>query len=79
MTDPDRACKWTFYFETVIGYGSVQELTSPESKTHGLDVIMRHYSADSREFDAAALQGARVWSISIESLSGKRSDDTTTA
>ena len=73
-TDPDRACKWTFSFETVIGYGTVQELISPESKTHGLNVIMRHYSAESWDFDTAALQGARVWAISIVSLTGKKSE-----
>jgi nitroimidazol reductase NimA-like FMN-containing flavoprotein (pyridoxamine 5'-phosphate oxidase superfamily) len=73
VPDPDQACKWTFSFETVIGYGTVTELTSTESKSHGLDAIMQHYSGRSWQLDPAALGSTRVWSISIESLTGKRS------
>ena len=35
-------CKWTFSFQSVIGYGRVQELTADAERIAGLTQIMRH-------------------------------------
>ena len=72
-TDEDDACKWTFEFESVIGYGTVSELTTSEDATHGLNQIMRHYSGREWEIDPKATATTRVWRIDIESMTGKRS------
>jgi nitroimidazol reductase NimA-like FMN-containing flavoprotein (pyridoxamine 5'-phosphate oxidase superfamily) len=73
VADDDDACAWTFSFESVIGYGTVIELISPEDKRHGLNQIMLHYSG--REWDIPETRTAttRVWRIDIESVTGKRS------
>ncbi len=71
---PDLACRWTAEFESVIGFGRIEELVDPDDMRRGLDQIMAHYSGRSGwTFDPAGLERARVWRIVIESLTGKRS------
>jgi nitroimidazol reductase NimA-like FMN-containing flavoprotein (pyridoxamine 5'-phosphate oxidase superfamily) len=75
VTDESSPCKWTFSFQSVIGYGSVRELTDPAEKVEGLTQIVRHYSAREWAMSGENLEAIRVWKIAIESLSGKQSKD----
>ena len=69
--DEKKACKWSIYFESVIGDGTIQELTSLEDKQYGLNQIMRHYSGKDWDFDSKAMAKTRLWKITIASLCGK--------
>lgn len=71
---PEKPCKWSFSYESVIGYGGVRELESHEEKTRGLNHIMEHYSGRQWSFDAAALKTTRVWQLSVSSVTGKRAE-----
>lgn len=71
--DPEDPCAWSFAFASVIGYGTVTELTSADDKAHGLNRIMRHYSGREWRIAPAAAATTRVWRIDIESVTGKRS------
>jgi len=73
QSDEHDACAWTFEYESVIGYGTISELTGIEDKPRGLNQIMLHYSGREWEIDDAAVATTRVWRIAIESLTGKRS------
>jgi nitroimidazol reductase NimA-like FMN-containing flavoprotein (pyridoxamine 5'-phosphate oxidase superfamily) len=77
IEDASEACDWTFTFESVIGYGTITELTNPDAKNHALNQIMHHYSG--REWDIPERRTAttRVWRIDIESVTGKRSGEKT--
>ncbi len=68
-----RPCKWSCAFESVIGSGTISELTDAQDKSHGLRHIMRHYSTQEWTFDPAVVQKTRVWRIEIQKLTGKRS------
>ena len=70
-------CQWTFSFQSVIGYGTVVELTTATEKIDGLNHIMRHYSGRAWLISAEDVQNIRVWRIAIESLTGKQSKDKT--
>lgn len=70
---PDLPCKWSFSFECVIGFGAVRELVTAEDKARGLGQIMAQYSDQQWDIAPAELEGVRVWCLSIESISGKRS------
>jgi hypothetical protein len=72
-THDSDACAWTFEFESVIGYGTIREVTEFEDKRHGLLQIMRHYSDRSWDIPDDATATTRVWRIDIESVTGKRS------
>jgi len=71
--DDDDACKWTFEFESVIGYGTITELETAKDKARGLNQIMLHYSGREWDIDEAATATTRVWRIYVESVTGKRS------
>jgi nitroimidazol reductase NimA-like FMN-containing flavoprotein (pyridoxamine 5'-phosphate oxidase superfamily) len=72
-TDDSDACKWTFEFESVIGYGTITELETTDDRARGLNQIMLHYSGREWEIDEAATAATRVWRIDIDSVTGKRS------
>jgi nitroimidazol reductase NimA-like FMN-containing flavoprotein (pyridoxamine 5'-phosphate oxidase superfamily) len=74
VSHAEKACKWSFSFESVIGYGTVHELHSPEEKAKGLDHIMAHYSGREWQYDPAVLASTRVWRVSILTVSGKRAE-----
>lgn len=72
------ACKWTVSFYSVIGFGTVSEITDPEHKRHALSRIVEHYSGRGAwDFSPQALESTRLWGITIESISGKQSKDKT--
>ena len=71
--DPRSACKWTFSFESVIGYGTISELVEPAQKEGALNEIMRQYSEKAWTFESASVAKVRVWKISITSITGKQS------
>ena len=75
QTDERDACKWTFAFESVIGYGTISELRSSDEKSRGLNQIMQHYSGREWDIDETATATTRVWRIEIESVTGKRSQE----
>jgi uncharacterized protein len=71
--DPVTACKWSFNFESVIGYGTVAELLEPAEKQLALSEIMRQYSGKDWPIDEASISHVRVWKIAITSMTGKQS------
>jgi nitroimidazol reductase NimA-like FMN-containing flavoprotein (pyridoxamine 5'-phosphate oxidase superfamily) len=75
VRDDTNPCKWTFSFQSVIGYGTVHELTGLSEKRDGLNQMMKHYSGREWPFTREDLETIRVWRIEIESLTGKQSKD----
>ena len=73
VTDDVRACKWTFRFESVVGLEALEELTTDADKAYGLDQIMAHYSGKVWQFSSGDLAGVRLWRITVDSVTGKRS------
>ena len=71
--DPDTACKWSFSYESVIGFGKIFELESLEQREVGLNKIMSHYSGKEWVFGEDKLKNIHVWKIEIASMTGKRS------
>lgn len=76
--DPENACKWSFSYESVIGFGKIYELESLERREIGLNKIMHQYSGKEWVFGEDKLKNIRVWKIEITSMTGKRSIKLTT-
>lgn len=72
-----RACKWSLAYESVIGYGTIEEMLEPQDKKNGLNQIMLQYSGKKWQFRDADLAKTRVWKISITSITAKTSKQTT--
>jgi nitroimidazol reductase NimA-like FMN-containing flavoprotein (pyridoxamine 5'-phosphate oxidase superfamily) len=73
LSDATSPCNWSFSFQSVIGFGKVEELSTIEDKIIGLNHIMRHYSDKKWDFKNIPLSGLSVWKISIDSITGKQS------
>lgn len=71
----DLGCGWTCSFYSIIGYGSVEELTGAAEREQGLQQIMLHYSGRAWQFQEQHLQHTRVWRLRVEQISGKQSRD----
>ncbi len=69
-----NACDWSVTYQSVIGYGTVGEITQPEAKLHALEQIMQHYSGRTGwTYDPGQLERTRIWRVTLESVSGKES------
>jgi nitroimidazol reductase NimA-like FMN-containing flavoprotein (pyridoxamine 5'-phosphate oxidase superfamily) len=75
VRDQKDACAWTFSFESVVGHGSITELTTASEKTQGLNQIMEHYSGHEWEIPERRSATTRVWRIDIDEVTGKRSEE----
>lgn len=75
VRDERSACEWTFSFESVVGYGTIAELTSPADKNHALNEIMRHYSGREWGIPENRTAATRAWRIDIDEIAGKRSQE----
>lgn len=73
IIDETKPCNWSFSFQSVIGFGKAEELSSPEDKIQGLKHILTQYSDKKWSFDNLPLDGLRVWAINIDSITGKQS------
>ena len=72
-------CGWTFFYQSVIGNGSIHELVTTGEKVEGLNQIMDQYSGGEWAFGEHMLNSIRVWKITIEKISGKQSKEKTAA
>ena len=67
----DLACDWSFSYYSVIGFGSVKEITEIKRKIFALNQIMKHYSEKEWEFERQMIEKTRLWFITIEQITGK--------
>jgi uncharacterized protein len=68
----EQACKWGQAFSSVIGFGTVHEITDQSGRLAAMQQVMLHYSGKEWEFDAETFAKIRQWRIEIESVTGKR-------
>jgi uncharacterized protein len=69
------ACAWSHSFYSVIGFGTIQELTEASQRIYVLNRIMEHYSGREWDYSEDMLKKTRVWRVSIEQVTGKQSKD----
>lgn len=73
LMDSESACKWSFAFQSVVGYGRIVEILDFSKKEYALNQVMLKYSGQEWQFDNGAVEKIRAWKIVIDSLSGKES------
>lgn len=73
-TAEDDPCSWSFCYQSVIGYGSISELSGQE-KAAGLNRIMLHYSGREWDFDPEVMERTRVWKLAVSEVSGRISGE----
>lgn len=66
----------TMNYESVMGWGTVSELTDLTEKLHALDCIMRQYHCEEFQYNPAVAQRTRILCLHIQERTGKRREKT---
>ena len=70
----EKACDWDTQSRSVVGYGTVKELTNPKEKAAGFDVIMHKYAGKKKfEYDEKLFNHAVLMRITIDEMKFKES------
>jgi nitroimidazol reductase NimA-like FMN-containing flavoprotein (pyridoxamine 5'-phosphate oxidase superfamily) len=74
VTESEEACGWTMGFGSVVGYGTVSEVTGSDEKLRALNVLMKHYSGRKGwSVPPGQLDRTLVLKLEIMEITGKRS------
>ena len=74
---PEDACKWTCFYESVIGFGTASLVDDSKERTAGLDTIMLHngykipFGIKTIAYSAMALAHTAVVKIEVSGITGK--------
>jgi uncharacterized protein len=68
------ACKWSTSYQSVIGFGTIHEITAFEEAAYALNQIMLHYSGKDWQMTQKMLDTVKMWRIEIDEISGKQSE-----
>ena len=75
---PEDACKWTCFYESVIGFGTASLVEDAKERTAGLDSIMFHNGykmppgIKTIAYNAMTLAHTAVIKIEVSEITGKR-------
>jgi len=73
LTKAEGPCNFAMRYRSVIGVGKACFLESDEEKSHGLGVIVGHYTEGDFTFPKETLDKIVVVRIDIESITGRKS------
>ena len=69
----ENACDWSVRFQSVVGYGQISLLESPEEKQQGLDLFMAQYSDEKFSYPEKMVQATAVIKLVISEMTVKQS------
>ncbi|MCG8579278.1 MAG: pyridoxamine 5'-phosphate oxidase family protein [Bacteroidales bacterium] len=69
------SCQWTTRYRSVIGTGEVDIIDDIETKTLGLDTIMKQHGKADNEYIPGAMAKALVLRLKIKSFTAKQAGD----
>jgi uncharacterized protein len=71
-TAASEPCGWSMRYESVVGYGDLEEVEDPAEREAGLDLVMRHYGWDGNgTYAEKALAATAILRLRVDELSGK--------
>ena len=70
LDEASHSC--TMNYESVMGWGTVSEVTDLDGKLHALDCIMRQYHSEDFYYDPAVAGRTRILCLKIQERTGKR-------
>ncbi|MBB3186814.1 pyridoxamine 5'-phosphate oxidase family protein [Microbacter margulisiae] len=72
----EESCKWSEKYRSVIGYATVEMITSFEEKKRGLDIIMAHNGrAGNNVYKEKQVEAIVILKLHIRQITGKQSGD----
>ncbi len=72
LLEEEKACEYSFRYQSVIGEGAIRILEDPEEKRHGFDCIMKQMTGrDGWEYPEAAVRHTAVLRLDVTEMSAK--------
>lgn len=68
----EQAHSCTIRYESVVGWGYVDEVTDENEKRHALKMLMRQYHAEDFPYEESPLPHTRVLSLRVQERTAKR-------
>lgn len=68
----EKACKWGFGYQSVIGSGNAVFLETPAEKKDALAIIMAQYATESFCFSDAEMDQVVVFRVDLDEICGKK-------
>lgn len=65
------ACSYSMKYRSVVAYGKVLFVESPEEKISALNNIMKNYTGRSFKYSDPAVRDVKVFKVEIESIEGR--------
>ena len=75
LTEGSNPCDWGFSYQSLVGHGTIHELTEYPEKVRALKLILRQYVKGEWPMAVAHIEQTRVWKLDIVSITGKQSED----
>lgn len=68
----DYTCSYSYAYRSIMGEGTVQAVTDPDEKIHGLDCIMEHIAPQAKiDYRPEMLARTSVYRIDVHHFTGK--------
>ena len=68
----DYTCAYSYAYRSIMGNGTITEVTDPEVKKKGLEKIMAHIAPEAKiAFLPEMVERVAVWRIDIDTFTGK--------
>ncbi|WP_088185982.1 pyridoxamine 5'-phosphate oxidase family protein [Desulfosporosinus sp. FKA] len=67
----DIACKYGYYFKSIIGKGRVVFIDAIEEKKKALSLLMKHQTGQDFSFDDGTVNSVSVFKIIVQNYTGK--------
>ena len=76
LIEGDKACKYSYAFKSVIGFGEIIILEDSKEKNNGLNKIMKHQTEKEVEynFTEEELQNVMVYKMEVKEFTGKQKE-----
>ena len=71
LKEAPTSCKYSMLYKSVIGKGKASLLEDLQEKAKGLDIVVKQYNAEPRDYGEKALKNLAVVKIKIEEISYK--------
>lgn len=69
----EEACDFGMKYRSIVGFGTLSVVTDPAERKHGLDTLMRHYTAGTAfTYNERVLEHTTVLKLAVRTLDGKK-------
>ena len=74
LIEGNEPSKYSFAFESIIGFGKIIFIETNEEKSYGLDQIMQHQTGKNIKYQYSAdqLKSVNVYKMEVETFTGKQ-------